>query len=165
MKIIKEFWPILVLIISCFTISIAWIAEYFFDILPCQMCLYQRYPYYFIIVFSIIFLIYRNIPMMFYYLTISLALLFGLFFAIWHVGIENNIFPGLTGCTNQINNVQSISELKEKILNQNIISCNEITWSFMGFSAATYNSILIIALLIMNTIFLLQKNNEKEKKH
>ena len=43
MKIIKEFWPILVLIISCFTISIAWIAEYFFDILPCQMCLYQRY--------------------------------------------------------------------------------------------------------------------------
>ena len=63
----------------------------------------------------------------------------------------------------RINLSQSLTELKEQILNQNIITCDQITWSFFGLSAATINSILLILLLLIN-IILLRKyyyNNEK----
>ena len=56
MNKIKKNWAIIVLLISSTAILSALIAEYLFDILPCQMCLYQRYPYYFIILFSIIYI-------------------------------------------------------------------------------------------------------------
>ena len=53
MKKIKNNWTVIVFIISFLAISSAITAEFFFEILPCKMCLYQRYPYYFIIFVSI----------------------------------------------------------------------------------------------------------------
>ena len=50
MNYIIKYWGLIDFSLFCVTaISIALIAEYIFNILPCKMCLYQRYPYYFII--------------------------------------------------------------------------------------------------------------------
>ena len=93
--------------------------------------------------------------------TLSFAI--GLFFSVWHVGIEQKILPGLSGCSSIINLSQSLTELKEQILNQSIIVCDEITWAFMGLSAATLNTMLLTFLLVINTIFLAQNYYDKEK--
>ncbi len=162
MNKIKKNWAIIVLAISSIAILSAFIAEYLFDILPCQMCLYQRYPYYFIILFSIIYIITKKIPLLWYYVIISISFVVGLFFSSWHIGIEQKILPGLSGCSSIVNTSQSLSRLKEQILNQNIVTCDEITWSFMGFSAATLNSFLLILLLLINTTFLIKYKYEKE---
>jgi disulfide bond formation protein DsbB len=45
--------------------------------------------------------------------------------------------------------------LKE-ILNTSVIRCNEVTWSFMGLSMATWNLILSITLFIGWTVSTLQ---------
>ena len=127
------------------------------------MCLYQRYPYYFIILFSIIYITTKKIPLVLYYWFSFFAFVIGLFFSIWHVGIEQKILPGLSGCSSIINTSQSLTNLKEQILNQNIITCDEITWSFMGLSAATLNSLILIFLLLINTIFLIQHHYDREK--
>lgn len=163
MNKIKKNWAIIVLLISSIASIAALIAQYLFNILPCQMCLYQRYPYYFIILFSIIYIITKKIPLVLYYWFSSFAFVIGLFFSIWHVGIEQKILPGLSGCSSIINTSQSLTNLKEQILNQNIITCDEITWSFMGLSAATLNSLLLIFLLFINTIFLIQHHYDREK--
>jgi len=163
MNKIKKNWVIIVLLISSIAIISALIAQYLFNILPCQMCLYQRYPYYFIILFSIIYIITKKIPLALYYWINSFALAIGLFFSVWHIGIEQKILPGLSGCSSIVNNSQSLTDLKEHILNQNIITCDEITWSFMGLSAATLNSLLLIFLLLINTIFLIQHYYDKKK--
>ena len=163
MSTIKKFWATIVLVISSIAIINALIAEYVFDILPCQMCLYQRYPYYFIILISLIYIVSKKIPLEWYYWTNTLSFAIGLFFSAWHVGIEQKILPGLSGCSSTINLAQSLTELKEQILNQNIITCDEITWSFMGLSAATLNTLLLTFLLVINTIFLVQYHYDKEK--
>ena len=121
MSTIKKFWATIVLVISSIAIINALIAEYVFDILPCQMCLYQRYPYYFIILISLIYIVSKKIPLEWYYWTNTLSFAIGLFFSAWHVGIEQKILPGLSGCSSTINLAQSLTELKEQILNQNII--------------------------------------------
>jgi len=163
MNKIKKNWAIIVLLISSIAILSALIAEYLFDILPCQMCLYQRYPYYFIILFSIIYIFTNKIPLTWYYWISAFSFTIGLFFSLWHTGIEQKVLPGLSGCSNTVNASQSLTNLKEQILNQNIVACDEITWSIMGFSAATVNSLLLILLLLINTIFLIQHYYDKEK--
>ena len=163
MSTIKKYWVPIVLVISSIAIINALIAEYVFNILPCKMCLYQRYPYYFIIFISLIYIVSKKIPLELYYWMNTLSFAIGLFFSVWHVGIEQKILPGLSGCSSIINLSQSLTELKEQILNQSIIACDEITWSLMGLSAATLNTMLLIFLLVINTIFLAQNHYDKEK--
>ena len=162
MKLLKNNWPIIVLTISSIAIISALTVEYLFNILPCKMCLYQRYPFYLIIFISIIYLFSKKIPLIWYYWICALSFSFGLFFAIWHVGIEQKILPSLQGCSNTIHNTQSIAKLQEQIINQNIVNCDEITWSIMGLSAATLNSLLLIVLLVINSNFIIQHFYDKE---
>ena len=163
MNTLKKYWIVIVLITSVIAISIALIAEYFFEILPCKMCLYQRYPYYFIIIFSLIYLFTKKTPLAWYYWIINFSFIIGLFFSLWHVGIEQKILPGLSGCSNIIEKTSSLKNLKEQIINQNIINCNEITWSFMGISMATYNSLLLMMLLLLNIKFTLENSFKNYK--
>ena len=163
MNTLKKYWIVIVLITSVIAISIALIAEYFFEILPCKMCLYQRYPYYFIIIFSLIYLFTKKTPLAWYYWIINFSFIIGLFISLWHVGIEQKILPGLSGCSNIIEKTSSLKNLKEQIINQNIINCNEITWSFMGISMATYNSLLLMMLLLLNIKFTLENSYKNYK--
>ena len=94
MKRISQSWLIIIFIISIITLSIAFIAEYFFNLIPCDMCLKQRYPYYLIILFSILFYIFNQKRNILLFTLLELAILYGLFYAIWHVGIEQGIFNG-----------------------------------------------------------------------
>ena len=111
-----------------------------------------------------VYIVSKKLPLIWYYWISTLSFTVGLFFSTWHVGIEQKILPGLSGCTNTINTSQSLTMLKDQIFNQKIIACDEITWSLMGLSAATLNSLLLILLLLINTIFLVQHRYGKEKK-
>ena len=92
-------------------------------------------------------------------LIIEILILTGLFFAIWHVGIENHLLTGPMGCSNIINNVNNIEELKTILTNKPIVFCDEVNWSFLGISFAIYNSLLQFLLLITNSMFIIKKND------
>ena len=77
----------------------------------------------------------------------------------WHVGIEQNLLTGPASCSGKFTEVSSVSDLKEQILNHEIISCNEISWSILGLSAATLNLLLLFLLLLFNTIFIFKVYN------
>ena len=154
MSFVIRYWAFIFFILSIIAISSALIAEHFFNFFPCKMCLYQRYPYYFIICIFILFYFFLKISNIWLYILTELAILFGLFYSLWHVGIEKKILPELSGCTSSFNNSNSLTELKDEILNQAIIACDEINWIILGLSAATINSLLLLFLLIFNTIFL-----------
>ena len=156
MKIIKHNWILIIFLISFFAIVSALTAEYFFKIFPCKMCLNQRYPYYFIIIISLIFFFIKKFSYIWHLLIIECALCYGIFYATWHVGIEQKIFPGLSECTTSFVSADSLIKLKNQILNQAIIACDEISWTVLGLSAATINAFVLLFLLIFNTTFLIQ---------
>ena len=164
MKIIRKYWMFIAFFSSSTAIITALIAQYFFELLPCKMCIYQRYPYYIIIFISLIFFYFRNIHSKIYLYFTELCFLFGIFFSIWHVGIERKIFSGFSSCSSEINSVNSLKDLKNQIINQDVVFCDEITWSFFGVSIATINSFFLFVLLIFNTILILTIINDKEKK-
>jgi len=163
MKIIIKNWVKVIFILSLIAILSALIAEYVFNLIPCKMCLYQRHPYYFIIGILIIFFFLKKTNSIWLYILVELAILYGIFYSAWHVGIEQNLLKGPSGCSATLNNVGSIENLKEQISNQDIVNCSDISWIIFGLSAATINLLLLILLLFFNTLFIYKALYDKEK--
>ena len=163
MKNILNNWLSIIFILSFLALVSAFIAEYLFDLAPCKMCLKQRYPYYAIISLSFIFYFFQQIKKIIFYILNELAILYGLFYAIWHVGIEQKILEGPKSCSNTISQTNSIQSLKDQITNQAIINCSEISWVIFGLSAATINAILLLLILIFNSIFIINNFYDSKK--
>jgi len=151
-----RYWIFILFSISLISITSALIAEHLFDLAPCEMCLKQRYPYYLIIVMFILFYLFRKTQSILLYILSHAAILYGLFYSVWHVGIEQKIFSGPTSCSGILNQTNSIESLKQQIENQAIVNCSDITWTIMGLSAATINSLILLFIFTINTIFIIK---------
>ena len=156
-------WLGIIFTLSFVAIISALIAEYFFNLIPCKMCLKQRYPYYAIILLITFFYFFPKFKNIWLYILIELAIIYGLFYSIWHVGIEQKILTGPASCSGTLLKTNSIQNLKEQINNQAIVSCADINWIIFGLSAATINSILLLFILIFNSIYLIQNFYDQKK--
>jgi disulfide bond formation protein DsbB len=148
-------WTLLLFIISLISISSALIAEYFFNLQPCELCLKQRHPYYLILVCLVFIFIIKNLNKIVFYLLIQL----------WHVGVENKILKGPSGCSVMLKNSESASDLKAQILSKQVISCDEVIWSFFGISAASINTLVLLVIFILNAIYLFKNYGIKKEKN
>ena len=162
---LKKYWFYILILISVGALGTAFIAEYYFDLAPCEMCLKQREPYYIIILGFIFIAILRWQKHIWFYLGVQLISIYGLFYSIWHVGIENKFLPGPAGCSSGLNNTDNILSLKEQILAKPVINCEDIAWSIFGLSAATINSMLLFLIFIINAIYLKKKYASKKEKN
>ena len=140
--------------ISFSMILFALISEYVFGFAPCSLCLIQRYPHILVAVTSV-WLIFFRTHNVFLYPVNTLVMALSIILASYHVGVEQSIFQGPQSCSSS--NLSLVSEksaeaLLKEILNTSVIRCNEVTWSFMGLSMATWNLILSIALFIGWTV-------------
>ncbi len=162
--ILKQYWFWIVSILSIVAIIAALIAEQIFNLEPCSMCLKQRHPYYFIIITFIIFALLKWQKNIWFYVGVQLASIYGLFYAFWHVGIENKILPGPSECSAELKLSNNVSELKDQIMSKPVISCEEVIWSFFGISAATINAFIVLAIFIINAIYLYKLYGSKKTK-
>ena len=163
MRLVIKNWTTIILILSIIAISSALIAEHIFNLLPCHMCYHQRYPYYFIIFIIIFSYFLKKNNSILPYVLMEIAIFYGLFYTFWHVGIERKIFSVPANCSTTLENIFSKADLKQQILNQNVVNCSDITWAVFGVSAATLNLILLLFLLFFNTIYIYKINYDKEK--
>ena len=127
------------------------------------MCLKQRHTYYAIILLISFFYLFQKLKKFWLNIFIEVSILYGIFYAIWHVGVEQKILQGPSSCYGTLSPTNSIEKLKEQIINQSLVNCAEIDWLILGFSAASINSVLLLFILIFNSIYIL-KNYYHEKK-
>ena len=149
-------WLTILFLLSIIALGSALIAEYFFSLMPCKMCIKQRYPYYFIILIIPIFYFFRKIQSIWLQTMNQLAILYGLFYSVWHVGIEQKIFNGPESCSGIKSVANSLKDLKDQIANQPVVNCSEVSWVIFGISAATINSVLLLLILVFNSIFIVR---------
>ena len=157
-------WTILLFAISIISISSALIAEYFFNLQPCELCLKQRHPYYLILICLVLIFSLKKLNKIWLYLLIQFASVYGLFYSIWHVGVENKILRGPVGCSAMLTSSDNTADLKAEILSKQVISCEEILWSFFGISAASINTLVLLVIFILNAIYLLKYYGIKKEK-
>jgi len=112
---------------------------------PCKLCLYQRLPYFFSIVLILNILLIRKYEK-FSLLILSLIMLVGSSLAFYHYGIEQGFFNESFICedsnlVNEMNKEEILSQLRE-----NVISCKDVTFTLLGFSLASINTIFSFLL-------------------
>ncbi|MDA9749064.1 disulfide bond formation protein B [Pelagibacteraceae bacterium] len=161
---IFKHWNILIFIVSLISIITALIAEFVFNLQPCELCLKQRHPYYFMILISaFIFFIPFSLKIFGYFL-IQISSIYGLFYSIWHVGVENNLLSGPSGCSAGLSIAENIDNLKEQILSKQVINCEEVIWSFFGISAASINTLVLLFIFLINAIYIYKNYGQKKEK-
>ncbi len=137
---IKKYYFGLAFTISLVIISGAYILEFFYNFPPCELCIYQRIPYFLILFICIIsfFMEYKNIH--FY----SIFFLFFTSFLIssFHSLVERGIVEYSSACTSSVENFESIEDLRMHLDSVPLTKCDEILFSVMGFSLANINTII-----------------------
>ena len=63
-----------------------------------------------------------------------------------------------------LTNSENASDLKAQILSKQVISCDEVIWSFFGISAASINTLVLLVIFILNAIYLYKNNGFKKEK-
>ncbi len=157
MNLIQKFFYQIIIIISIFVILSALYIEHILSVSPCKLCLYQRIPY----IISIIICFFGYFFSSNKIWIILLILTFSISTAIagYHLGIENNIFKEFSGCTNDSLNTLDKEELLES-LNNFLPNCKDVNFRIFGFSLATINFILSIALTIITIKYFYNEKNK-----
>lgn len=135
-----------------FLTGVAWVlfvaslvAERYFNLLPCSMCLYQRYVHFGIGVLGL--MVMRVDPKIaLFSVGIGFAGSAGL--AGYHVGIEHHIFPVPKSCAQAVH-ADSIEELRAQLIHRPTVRCDKPAWTLWGISMAGYNALGSLALTLL----------------
>ena len=63
-----------------------------------------------------------------------------------------------------LTNSENTKDLKAQILSKEVISCDEVIWSFFGISAASINTLVLLVIFVLNAIYLFRYYGIKKEK-
>jgi len=124
---------------------------------PCEMCYWQRYAHLAVLAGTIPALFTGNRA--FTALAI-LAMLVSAGLGLFHAGVEQAWWPGVTGCTAPPSAGLSQSELLDSLMNAPLVRCDQIPWSLMGISMAGWNALISGVAALAATALLIRKGSE-----
>ena len=140
---------VIVLAVSIAVLAGAWFFQLVVGLVPCELCLAERWPWYAAVVIAGTFLGLRRPEVDRY-----AAALFGLLFlgatalAAYHVGVEQHWLPGPDACTvGAGHHAKTIEELTAEIMAAPVVRCDDIQWSLAGISLAGWDAILSFAMV------------------
>lgn len=140
--------PAFVLVaISAATLATVYASQFIGGLIPCELCLYQRWPWWAALMLCILALP-TILSTNFRALLVGLAglcVLTGAGIAIFHVGVEQQWWPGLASCSAAGQTPGSFEQMQQ-MLSQPTASCEEPAWTMFGLSMAGYNAILSIVV-------------------
>ena len=134
------------LVLSAAVVGSALLSQYWGGLRPCELCLYQRWPWYAVVALALVVLLVDGGRAAATVFAVSALLLFaGAGLAFYHVGVEQHWFAGPSSCSGAAA-ANSVEALKAQIMGTAPVRCDEITWSLFGISMAGWN--LIASLLV-----------------
>ena len=142
---------LLVTLIAAATIAGAWFFQLVLEILPCPLCLEQRYAYYLAIPLGVLTAFAARSsaprPLLLAGLAIlALATLANAGLGTYHAGVEWGVWKGPTDCSGPVVNLGNAADLLSKLDTVKVVRCDEVQWRFLGLSLAGYN--VLISLLL-----------------
>jgi disulfide bond formation protein DsbB len=159
LKQTNNIFLIVILAIISLTIISALIIQYWLGHEPCELCLYERIPYFLsiLLIVKILFIKrYKKITL----LILSLVFISSTALAFYHFGIEQGFFSeSLTCVTGDLSKALSKEELLEQ-LKQNSISCKDVSFRILGLSLAAINVIfsLVLSVIFIRLFTIYEKN-------
>jgi len=150
----------LILIFSVFALGAAYFIQHILGHKPCNLCLIERLPYIFAIIIISLGLILKKFEKA---IIIFLILIFlaATIISFYHFGIEQGFFKESLVCNldSSITNLSKEDLIKE--LQQQTVSCKDVSFRIFGLSLATINTIISLILSVITIkLFLNYGKNE-----
>ena len=150
----------LILLFSIFALSVAYFVQHILGHKPCNLCLIERLPYIFAIIIISLDLILKKFEKA---IIILLILIFvaATIISFYHFGIEQGFFKESLVCNldGSITNLSKEDLIKE--LQQQTVSCKDISFRIFSLSLATINTIISLILSVITIkLFLNYGKNE-----
>ncbi len=123
-------------------------------ILPCELCLEQRYAYYAGVPLLFLALVLLSAgqrgPAALLFLAVALAFLANAALGIYHAGVEWHFWPGPAACTGAQPLSNSVGGLLNSLPTTSVIRCDEAAWRLAGISLAGWNVAVSLLVLVMS---------------
>jgi disulfide bond formation protein DsbB len=138
-------------LIAAATITGAWFFQLVLDIVPCPMCLEQRWAYYAIIPLAVLIAIAAKLGAPRGVLIVGLALialaaLGNAVYGAYHAGVEWKFWSGPTSCTGPGLNLGGGGSLLDQLDKVKVVPCDVVQWRFLGISLAGYNALISLLM-------------------
>ncbi|MDA9817991.1 disulfide bond formation protein B [Flavobacteriaceae bacterium] len=151
----KKHLPTFLFIASSSALVFAYIAEYYFKLIPCELCLLQRKPFIIILALSsiaIFFKLPKKLQKIITYLSL-LTIIANIFLASYHVGVEKGIFSAPNSCSPAIIKTDDLVELEKIITQTTAIRCDKPVFIIGSLSMAFLNMLYCIFIIITSFAF------------
>jgi disulfide bond formation protein DsbB len=152
-------------------LAAAFASEIWGGLAPCEMCWWQRWAHVatLLILWAGILAVRRTSPSAraARWRDTALALaaltaLVGAGLALFHVGVEQKWWTGLTRCAAAAPSGSSLDALRAAMLSAPIVRCDEPAWSFGGLSMAAINGLLSLAMGIYGLCVVLRRSSRSK---
>lgn len=117
--------------------------EYLGGLAPCEMCLWQRWAL--AAALALALLGWATGHARAVLALAALAVLCGSGIAVFHVGVEQHWWQGITKCAASLSS-GSNADVMAQILAQPLVRCDAVPWSLFGISMARWNAVVSILI-------------------
>ena len=140
----------LILFVSFVALISAFFIEYVLGHQPCNLCILERIPYLLAIVIILLNYKFSQFEKLFLVLLI-IVFLTATILSVYHFGIEQGFIEESLVC--DLKNSSGVTSKEEilKQLQEQKVSCKDVTFKIFGLSLTTYN-IVISILITINTL-------------
>jgi disulfide bond formation protein DsbB len=150
---------VLALILPAALLGGAYISQYMFDMYPCEMCWWQRWPHFAALAPAVLAFVAKSPGMQ--RMLVALAA-FAIFtsgvIGGFHAGVEYGWWEGLTSCSSVVG--AGGGDILENLANAPLVRCDVTQWDLFGISLAGFNFLLSCsgAIAILTGIWRNHKN-------
>ena len=128
----------------------AYISEYGFGLVPCEMCWWQRYAHFAALALALI--AFFTPPRRLWVALAAIALLASGLIGAFHAGVEYHWWEGFTTCSS--NSVADAADPLEAIMSAPLIRCDVAQWTLWGISLAGFNFLISTAAALLAFVLL-----------
>lgn len=148
--------------LSSFCLSYAFFVEYVLGFDPCVLCLYQRIPYYLLIITGISGIVFKNHK---YHLYMALMIFWGAtILSGYHTAIENGLLDPTETCNPGFNIPEGASadEVRAMLYDAPIASCTKAAFKIFGISMTEWNLMLNFCLFVATILVIRQSKSSAQ---
>ncbi len=146
----KSFFLNLILFVSFVALLSAFFIEYILGHQPCNLCILERIPYVIAIVIILLNYKFSQFEKIFLVLLV-IVFLTATILSVYHFGIEQGFIEESLVCDLKNSSEATSKEEILKQLQEQKVSCKDVTFKIFGLSLTTYN-IVISILITINTL-------------
>ena len=138
----------IIFILSIFSLISAYFIEHILGHQPCNLCLFERIPYLFAIILTLLSFKLKHFQKIFIILLIIVFFVATLL-SLYHLGIEQGFIQESLVCNLQGDSTVLSKEEILKQLQQKTVNCKDVTFKIFGLSLTTFNVLISFLLTFL----------------